>query len=160
MSEFFASSPERYSFLHNLDKQKLDEGKMSQETFDKLDKMWSEFKIKDSIADTQMSLENDLRSSKTISDKCKASEAYSQNLYAALCNNEFKKNNKLWSCSWRHSGGIIAHLREEGDYIDWYCSGIGSSSPYVGESVITDEIRKDIESLGWTIVENNMENLS
>jgi len=58
-----------------------------------------------------------------------------------------------WSCSWRYAGGIVADIREEGDYMDWYCSGIrDSDSPdngFVPESCVTDEIREDFFKLGW-----------
>jgi hypothetical protein len=67
--------------------------------------------------------------------------------------------NQRWSASWRHAGGIIADMRQEGDYIDWYCSGIGNAelgngleeSKYVPEGCITDEIRNDLQRLGWAI---------
>lgn len=113
-------------------------------------------------------LEYDLRSSDYIAEKCKK-DSYAQNLYAALCNNDFTKNDvwpllkgEKWSCSWRYAGGLISNIREQGDYIDWYCSGIrgsvdmGGSQPeidanYVGEGQITDEIRADLLKLGWTI---------
>lgn len=111
-------------------------------------------------------LEYDLRSTDWIAEKCK-DEAYAQNLYAALCNNQFIKNDvwpllkdDLWSCSWRYAGGIIADIREEGDYIDWYCSGIRDKYDaeantfgrcYVSESVVTDEIRQDLFTLGWLV---------
>ena len=119
-------------------------------------------------------MEYDLRSTNWICDKVKASDNYAQNLYAAMCNMQFVKNevwpllrDQRWSASWRHAGGIVADMREEGDYIDWYCSGIGGmmgggseSSPaieaallarkkYVPESTITDEIRADLFQLGW-----------
>ena len=116
-------------------------------------------------------MEYDLRSTAWILEKVRASDAYAQNLYAAMCNMRFLKlevipilTNDYWSCSWRHSGGIIADMRETGDYIDWYCSGIGgaedspdvyntyndSMQKYVPEGVVTDEIREDLERLGWT----------
>jgi hypothetical protein len=67
---------------------------------------------------------------------------------------------ETWSCSWRSSGGIIADMREEGDYIDWYCSGIGNddsgygldrrqANGYVPEGTVTEEIELDLNRLGW-----------
>jgi len=112
-------------------------------------------------------MEYDLRSSKEMCDKVKASDNYAQNLYAAMCNmtwqsREFWQELKgeTWSCSWRSSGGIIADMREQGDYIDWYCSGIGSKelgngltgadgAGYVPEGVVTEEIELDLNRLGW-----------
>lgn len=116
-------------------------------------------------------LEYDLRSTEWILEKVRNSDTYAQNLYASMCNNDFIKNEiwpilkeDTWSCSWRHAGGIIADMREEGDYIDWYCSGIGSGlgngdedgfKNYVGESVVTDEIRSDLLKLGWLVRKDN-----
>jgi hypothetical protein len=115
-------------------------------------------------------LEYDLRSTDWILIKVRTSDTYAQNLYAAMCNNEFQKldvmevlKENTWSCSWRYAGGIIAHMREKGDYIDWYCSGIRNEGyqddldvPYpignVGEGQVTDEIRKDLQQLGWVLV--------
>lgn len=112
-------------------------------------------------------LEYDLRTSEWIVEKCR-SDVYAQNLYAALCNNTFTRNDiwpilkeQIWHCSWRYAGGIVAHLRGEGDYIDWYCSGIRHAGPgdteedsvigYVTESIVTDEIRDDLLKLGWLV---------
>ena len=117
------------------------------------------------------SLEEDLRNTEWLVTKVRTSDSYAQNLYAALCNNEFQHNdiisrlcNHLWSCSWRYAGGIVADIRLEGDYIDWYCSGMGgllkvdddhiSHNPhYVAEGQITDEIRSDLFRLGWLAVD-------
>ena len=150
-----------------------------------LDLTWKEFTAKKE-ADPEWqknNLEYDLRSAKWICDKAKAREEYAQNLYAAMCNNEFQKldvwqvlKDEKYSCSWRYAGGIIADMIESGDYIDWYCSGIkGSASEgefaamtdeqrekynwmndhFVGESVVTDEIREDLKLLGWIVLESN-----
>jgi hypothetical protein len=83
-----------------------------------------------------------------------------------MCNNRFQQNDVLpilkdqyWSCSWRYAGGIIADMRQEGDYIDYYCSGIRDSyeGGYVSETVITDEIREDLFKLGWLCFSDNDE---
>lgn len=128
-------------------------------------------------------LEYDLRSTQWICDKAKAREEYAQNIYAALCNQDWQRNDvwpllagQTYSCSWRYAGGIVADMREEGDYIDWYCSGIkggvreqdfDSMTPeeiqryqwmdkhFVSEGHITDEIREDFFKLGWIPVSNN-----
>ena len=118
-------------------------------------------------------LEYDLRSTDWILEKVRASQSYAQNLYAAMCNNDFTKREmwpilkeQKWSCSWRHAGGIIADMRQKGDYIDWYCSGMGglatydvaegdaymSKMKYVPESVVTEEIEIDLNRLGWIVV--------
>ena len=107
-------------------------------------------------------LEYDLRSSVELCKKVKDNEMYAQNLYAALCNNEFQKlevipilKEERWSCSWRYAGGIIADMNEKGDYIDWYCSGISDNydNGRVSESTVTDEVRKDLLKLGWKVIE-------
>jgi len=127
-------------------------------------------------------MEYDLLTTDWILEKTRESKVYAQNLYAAMCNNDFTKREmwpilkeEKWSCSWRYAGGIIADMRQEGDYIDWYCSGIRNgpdefnqeefdqltvdqqvaykeSLAYVGESVVTDEIEKDLYTLGWLVV--------
>ena len=103
-------------------------------------------------------LEYALRSTKWICDKAKASKIYAQNLYAALCNNDFQKlavmpilQDQRWHCSWRHAGGVIADMIEHGDYIDLYCSGMADDPAYVAESKVTDAIRADLKALGWIV---------
>ena len=131
-------------------------------------------------------MEYDLRSTEWICNKVKASDRYAQNLYAAMCNRDFQKldtwpilKNERWSCSWRHAGGVVADMQEKGDYIDWYCSGIRDTRTlsaseiavlteqeqlaykagegYVAESVVTDEIRKDLKKLGWSVFDEELE---
>jgi len=113
-------------------------------------------------------MEYDLRSTDWILEKVRTSDVYAQNLYAAICNNDFQKldvmpilKNQTWSASWRYAGGIIADMRQEGDYIDWYCSGIRDmdSEPngFVSEMVVTEEIREDLKRLGWIVVDQNNE---
>jgi hypothetical protein len=111
-------------------------------------------------------LEYDLLVTDWIIDKVRNNKNYAQNLYAALCNNTFTKNDiwpilseKRWHCSWRHAGGIIARMIEKGDYMDWYCTGIFDDTNRipgtVSEGEITDEIRNDLFKLGWIITTEN-----
>ena len=117
-------------------------------------------------------MQYDLRSTEWILAKVRESASYAQNLYAAICNNDFCKREmwpllkeEYWGASWRSAGGIIADMREQGDYIDWYCSGIGNNDSgygldhrqangYVPESVVTEEIKDDLYKLGWLVIES------
>lgn len=160
----YASSPQRGDFMINFYRNELEKNPANigaKNILDFYEKHKQEgMKKKDKNMDD---LEHDLRSCEWIVEKCKKSETYSQNLYTALCNNEFKKiNNNLlktfeninfWSCSWRHAGGIVADLNENGDYIDWYCSGIGGQEGFFGEGFVTDEIKEDLKKLGWIVIE-------
>ena len=116
---------------------------------------------------TDHNLEESIRTCEWMLKKVVDNETYAQNLYAAMCNNVFQPNqvwprlrDEYWSCSWRGAGGIVADLRGQGDYIDWYCSGIGGGlgngdetgiKGYVSESTVTDEIRQDLFAIGWTV---------
>ena len=116
-------------------------------------------------------LEYDLLTTDWILEKVRSNEAYAQNLYAAMCNNEFQKREmwpilkeERWSCSWRYAGGFVANMRQEGDYIDYYCSGIRNVSEdeevnklwdgrnFVSEQTVTEEIEADLYRLGWLVV--------
>jgi len=146
--------------------------------------IWDQIKIDDAnkIHDPawrKNNLEYDLRSTEWICSKAKARESYAQNIYAALCNQAWQQNDvwpllkgETYSCSWRYAGGIVADMREQGDYIDWYCSGIRSGTSldddvleqidpgadFVPEGCVTDEIREDFFKLGWLPVGNVPEN--
>lgn len=105
------------------------------------------------LQDEIFSLEKDIYNSETIVAKCKNSYVYSQNLYAAICNNVFKKGTIPWSCSWRYAAGILTDVHGSGTYTDWYCSGIMNDIPgCVNEGETTDEIRLDLMKIGWRIV--------
>lgn len=136
------------------------------------------------LSEESFSLEVDLRSTDWILEKVRKNSKYAQNLYSALCNNRFRKTNientpenlvkilsediKWWSCSWRYAGGIISDMREQGDYLDWYCSGMGPIADYVvdenkedesvPEGCVTLEIREDLNKLGWIIEEDEDDN--
>jgi hypothetical protein len=176
------SSPKRHTFQkENAIKQAEEAGKEPNPEY--ID-VWDQIKIDDAnkIHDPawrKNNLEYDLRSTEWICSKAKASETYAQNIYAALCNQAWQQNDvwpllkgETYSCSWRYAGGIVADMREQGDYIDWYCSGIRSgtsldddvleqidpSADFVPEGCVTDEIREDFFKLGWIPVNESLEN--
>lgn len=169
-----SKSPERNSFQkEGYLKRCKEEGKepdasyldMFQKIIEDADKKWLDPKSKEN------NLEWDLVTTDWILEKVRTNDAYAQNLYAAMCNNEFTKREmwpilkeEKWGCSWRSAGGIIADMQQKGDYIDWYCSGIRNDNNYnpdiniaypngyVPESVVTDEIESDLNRLGWIVV--------
>jgi hypothetical protein len=112
----------------------------------------------------ERSLEKELLASQVIKEKCKV-DKYAQNLYASLCNMQWQPidvipilKDEKWSCSWRHAGGVVAEITHDGDYMTWYCSGIGAGlgngdidgiKGYVGEGTVTEEIQEDLKQLGW-----------
>lgn len=182
------TSPDRGSFHIECELKQVEEGKATPEKAQEMIEWYKSFEEKQrelekTVEWQKNNMEYDLRSTKWICDKVKASEVYAQNLYAAMCNNDFVKNDvwpllqdSRWSCSWRYAGGIIAHMREQGDYIDWYCSGIRErlsdeqynqlskedqeeylqeQNQYASESEVKDEIRQDLLKLGWIVIEDD-----
>lgn len=186
-----STSPERHTFQKESYVQRLidDGGEPNPDYLDMFEKIIEDAKNKWADPESHKdNLEYDLVTTDWILEKARASEAYAQNLYAAMCNNDFIKNDvwpilkkQTWGCSWRYAGGIIADMRQEGDYIDWYCSGITSvwsdeefaaatkedqerylylKNNYVGESYVTDEIRADLFKLGWIVVDDDNQSIN
>ena len=179
-----SNSPKRNTFQReNYIKRQTDANEPLNQSYIE---MWDSFKEQDEANSVNPewqkdNLEYDLRSTQWILDKARADEIYAQHLYCAMCNRDFVKNDvwpiltdKHWSCSWRHAGGIVADMREQGDYIDWYCSGIKDIvdddqfrqmnkeqqetylkfKAFVSEGVVTDEIRQDLLKLGWIVLDD------
>lgn len=173
-----ASSPDRYTFqLNNYIKRCEEKNEEPNEDYLSLFKTAredDEERLKDPNWQKN-NLEYDLRTTDWILEKVKE-DRYAQNLYAALCNVRWQKcdvfpilKDEFWHCSWRYAGGIVADMRQKGDYIDWYCSGIRNqitdeefnilsadqqlaykqTQAYVSEGVVTDEIEHDLRQLGW-----------
>jgi hypothetical protein len=115
-------------------------------------------------------LEHDITATAWFCEKIRNSDSYAQNLYAAMCNMRFMKLDVLpilkddyWSCSWRYAGGIVARIQGKGDYMNWYCSGMGgvatynleegdafmAKMKYVPEGTVTEEIEADLKKIGW-----------
>lgn len=188
-----SKSPERGSFQREGYLKRVESGETSAESAQEMLDFYSNWDIVQAEREAteewrENNMEYDLRSTDWILEKVRTSDIYAQNLYAAMCNNDFQKNEfmpllagKTWCCSWRHAGGIIADMQQKGDYIDWYCSGIRDigydldddqfqqmtteqreryieTKAYVSESVVTDEIKQDLKRLGWEVIPYNDDN--
>ena len=166
-----SSSPERNTFQkENYVKRQEEQGLEPLEEYIEMFKTWKQQDEANLIDPTwqKNNMEYDLRSNEWMCANARASDTYAQNLYAAMCNNDFQKLDVLpilkeetWSCSWRHAGGVVADMIGKGDYMDWYCTGsfvwhdqdgyepTAAEQWYVAEGMITAEIRQDLASLGW-----------
>ncbi len=92
--------------------------------------------------DDAPSLRTDLLSSQRIADRVK-NICFATDLYRALCNTEWMRNERRWQTSWRSAGGIIADLRDlNEEYTDFYCSG--------DEGVVAEDVAAELRLLGWT----------
>jgi hypothetical protein len=116
-----------------------------------------------------VNLSRDIENCEWIRNKIRSDEKYAQNVYSALCNivwykMEFLptlKGDNEWTCTWRWAGGFVSDIRKgigAGDYMEYYCSGIGAglgngdedgTKGYVGESVVTEEVENDFKTIGW-----------
>jgi hypothetical protein len=172
-----SKSPERHTFQkEGYVKRQAEKGEpVNEDYLDYFTKIIEDHNTKFDNPETRKNnMEWDLVTTDWILEKVRSSESYAQNLYSAMCNNGFIKldiipilKNEEWGCSWRYAGGIIADMRQEGDYIDWYCSGSGglnteyegketneewkARTKFVPEGCITDEIRNDLQRLGWAV---------
>ena len=92
------SSPDRHTFQQESYIERCkDEGKEPSEDYINLFKSWRE-QDQERMADPDWQKDNmeyDLRSTKWICDKVKSNKTYAQNLYAAMCNMQFVKND-IW----------------------------------------------------------------
>jgi hypothetical protein len=193
MTPKISSSPDRHTFQRdNYIKRCLEEGKrLDDPNVKAMIEMYDSWSLRDNenLTNTDWqknNMEFDMRSADWMVAKVRESRVYAQHLYAAMCNNEFQQlevwpilKDDRWSATWRGAGGIVANMRGEGDYIDWYCSGMHhrdalepgewdnwtieqqtrykESEAFVCEGIITDEIMSDLKKLGWIFREGNFE---
>jgi hypothetical protein len=95
-------------------------------------------------------LDYEVQQSSALMNKLSSYE-YAQKFYAALCNNNWKKEDydysstEPWAVSWRTAGGIASSLHHGSsrleDYMEFYCSGY--------EGYVDDEVEQDLHELGW-----------
>jgi len=77
-----------------------------------------------------------------IGPRVRADGAAAVDLWCALANIEwFDVNGHVASFGFRGAGSFVAWVREEGDYLDWHCSGEpGKVAPWLEEA---------LEQEGW-----------
>lgn len=76
-------------------------------------------------------------------DRIKDDPLFCANMWSALANVDWHHTSgDTAGYSFRAAGDLIASIRGEGDYMDWYCSG-----PY---ATVTEEIRAGMLAEGWT----------
>ncbi len=85
----------------------------------------------------------DIQDSNVVKNKMRSSKDYCKRFYATLCNNELYKNTTVTGYSWRSTGGLVADVLCQGDYMDWYCSG--------NEGYIDEEVEEDLSAMGWCV---------
>ena len=148
MSKTLSLSPDKGEFSMTRYREKLEADPDDEDAFKMLEYYMDwKARVKEQQQDPvwqKNNLEYDLLTTDWILEKVRTQEYYAQNLYAAMCNNQFQRNDvwpilseQKWSCSWRHAGGVIADMRGKGDYIDWYCSGIN------------DDLLDEMTQAGW-----------
>ena len=189
MSKTLSLSPDRGEFSMTRYREKLEADPDDEDAFKMLEYYMDwKARVKEQQQDPiwqKNNLEYDLLTTDWILEKVRTQEYYAQNMYAAMCNNQFQRNDvwpilseQKWSCSWRHAGGVIADMLGKGDYIDWYCSGINGDQDemtqgewenltpeqqtrykdsllFVRESVVTEEIENDLFELGWLVIKED-----
>ena len=156
-----SKSPERNTFMKEAHiKSCAEKGIEPNENYLKMCDDWAQKDLEqdEDLEWQKNNMEYDLRTCDWILEKVRTDNIYAQNLYCAMCNVEWCKRElwkvlkeEYWGCSWRHAGGIVADMRQEGDYINWYCSGIRDDyeGGYAQEGQVTEQIERDLNKLGW-----------
>ena len=159
------TSPDLYTRSENANRKKLENDPNNESALFMLnhykDLREHDQNLKFNLDQQKNNLEFDLRTTDWIVEKAQANKVYAQNLYAAMCNRAFIKNDVIpilkeesWSCTWRYAAGIVANMCERGDYLDRYTS-TGHDEGYVNEGYVTDEIKEDLFKLGWLVQEES-----
>ncbi len=75
--------------------------------------------------------------------RIRADEQLAQDMWCALANVDLRhENGDTAGYSFRAAGDLVAAIRHDGDYLDWYGSG--------DAGVVTDEIATALVTEGWS----------
>jgi len=74
--------------------------------------------------------------------RMKGSDSFCSEVWCSLSNIIWKnEDGSEFSATFRYAGGLIASIIEEGDYMDWYCSG--------EYATVSEDIANGLLTLGW-----------
>lgn len=78
-----------------------------------------------------------------LGEKIRSDDEFAKQFWSALANVDWyhPATGQSASYSFRAAGGLIADIRGEGNYMDWYCSG-----PY---ATVSDMIALSMKKEGW-----------
>jgi hypothetical protein len=80
---------------------------------------------------------------RVLGDRVRANGAYGVDLWCALANVEWRSpDGHMIFYSFRRAGELVAWVREDGDGMDWYCSG--------APAVVADWISDALAEAGWS----------
>lgn len=83
---------------------------------------------------------------RVIGDRIRSDGAFAVDLWSALANVEWRgPEGRSVSYSFRRAGEVVVWIREEGDYLDWYCC----TEPGIVADWISDALAA--EGWSWTI---------
>jgi hypothetical protein len=80
---------------------------------------------------------------RALGDKIRSDDAMARAVWSALAGVDwvhFNGDTALYT--WRSAGDIVAAIRDEGDYMDWYGKG--------DAEVVSDEVRTCMAGEGWS----------
>jgi hypothetical protein len=90
--------------------------------------------------DTQEPFEVDL--AEVLGERIRGERKDAVAVYHALCNVEWERNARTYSCTWRCASELIAGIRDQGDHdLEFYYSGT--------EGFVTREIEQALAARGW-----------
>lgn len=78
---------------------------------------------------------------RAVGERVRADGTYGFDLYSALtCIQWRSSNGAVVSYTFREAGELVAWVREEGGYIDWYSSGPeGKVAPWIAEAMASED---------------------